>query len=79
MPSSMKFKNAVMTFERKVNLLNEYRAALQEPIIKINKGDRQFIEGLEAKAISELTQLIFDYPELKTHPKASVFLIDCHR
>jgi hypothetical protein len=33
MPSSMKFKNSAITFERKVNLLNEYRAALQEPII----------------------------------------------
>ena len=64
-----------MTFERKVNLLNEYRAALQEPIIKVNKGDRQFIEGLEAKTISELTQLIFDYPELKTHPKTPILIL----
>lgn len=74
MPSSMKFKNSAITFERKVNLLNEYRAALQEPIIKVNKGDRQFVEGLEAKIINELTQLIFDFPELKNHPKMPLLI-----
>ena len=67
MPASSKSKNALAVFERKLKLLTEYRAALQEPIIKINGGDQQFIKGLEAKTLSELTQLIFENPALKEH------------
>ena len=68
MPESTKSKSALAKFERKLKLLTEYRAALQEPIIKINDGDQKFIKGLEAKILGELTQLIFDYPALKNHP-----------
>jgi hypothetical protein len=68
MPASTKSKNALVVFERKLKLLGEYRAALQEPIIKINGGDQQFIKGLEAKILCELTQLIFENPALKKHP-----------
>ena len=58
------------TFERKLSLLHEYETALKEPIVKINVGDVQFIEGLKSKTISELRQLILDHPELESHPHA---------
>ena len=70
----MKAKEVLLKFERKLNLLREYEAALKIPVLNVNLGDSLYINGLKSRVLDEMKSLIFHHPILEDHPEAKRIL-----